>query len=397
MSMKNIAGQPVRGNDFFERPTLLRQFQQKIKSGSSVLISAPRRVGKTSLMFHVQDTGMEGYHFIYLITESVNSENEYFKRILNKIFDTEFLTPLQKISKKAYRVLEDRAARVREVGKSVKFDKESTRNFRQEFIDTIKSIDLEGRKIVLMIDEFSQTLENIIVDEDKNSAVRFLQANRELRQDPEINGKIQFVFAGSIGLENIVNRLNSINLVNDLESLKVPPLSAAESHRLMTGLCEDKPFDLSKTNRAYILDRVQWYIPYYIQLAISEISDIYLEKEAESEAKTIRITKKTIDMAFSRMLEHRQCFEHWLTRLRKAFKGEEYTFAKEFLNVISQKESIDTEEMLNLAQKLDIPGEYKDIVNSLVYDGYINNNDDPKVYRFNSPLLKMWWWKNVAY
>ncbi|MCP5108949.1 MAG: ATP-binding protein [bacterium] len=397
MAIKNITGQPARGKNFFNRPTLVHQFHAKIDSGSSILISAPRRVGKTSLMFHVKEKGMEGYHFIYLITESINSENEYFKHILNKIFDTEFLTPLQKISKKTYEVLKDRGKRVLEVGKSIKFDKESTRDYREEFIDTVKSIDLEGRKIVLMIDEFSQTLENIIDDEDKNSAVRFLQANRELRQDPEISQKVQFVFAGSIGLENIVNRLNSINLVNDLESLKVPPLSTAESHRLIAELCENKPFDLGKTNRVYMLDRIQWYIPYYIQLAVMEISDICLEKETESEGKKTRITKKLIDDAFSRMLEYRQCFEHWLTRLRKAFKAEDYSFAKELLNIISQKESIETGEVLNLAQKFDIPGGYRDIVNSLVYDGYINNNDDPKVYRFNSPLLKMWWWKNVAY
>lgn len=397
MAMKNIAGQPVRGENFFERPTLIRQFHQKIESGSSVLISAPRRVGKTSLMFHVQDQGMEGFYFIYLITESVNSENEYFKRILNKIFDTEFLTPLQKFSKKAHQILKDRGARISEVGKSVKFDKESTRNFREEFIDVIKTIDLEGRKIILMIDEFSQTLENIIEDEDKNSAIRFLQANRELRQDPEINQKVQFVFAGSIGLENIVNRLNSINLVNDLDSLKVPPLNSAESHQLMMEICENKPFDLGKASRTYILDRIQWYIPYYIQLAVREISDIYLEKETENGAKKTGVTKKMINEAFLRMLEHRHCFEHWLTRLRKAFKGDEYSFAKELLNVISQKENIGTEEMLNLARKFDIPGEHKDIVNSLVYDGYINNNDSPGIYRFNSPLLKIWWWKNVAY
>jgi len=256
MTMKNIAGQPVRDNNFFDRPVLSRQFQQKIKSGSSILISAPRRVGKTSLMLHIHDQGMEGYYFIYLITESVNNENEYFKRILNKIFDTEFLTPLQKFSKRASQVLKDRAARVREIGKTIKFDSETTLSFRDEFIQIIKSIDLEGQRLILMIDEFSQTIENIIEDEGRNSAIRFLQCNRELRQDPGINQKIQ--------------------------------------------------------------------------------------------------------------------------------------------NGISHSENITGEEIFNLGQKLDVTGTYKDIVNSLVYDGYINNNDDPQVYRFNSPLLKMWWRKNVA-
>lgn len=396
MAMKNIAGQPVRKENFFRRPALIRQFKNKIESGSSILISAPRRVGKTSLMLHVHDKGMEGFYFIYDITESVNSENEYFKRILNKIFDTEFLTRMQKISKKTYRSAKDRAERIIEIGKTIIFDKESKRIFRDEFIDTINSIDLEGRRIIFMIDEFSQTIENIIEDEGERSAIHFLQANRELRQDPEINQKIQFVFAGSIGLENIVSRLNAVNLVNDLDLLKVSPLNHEEAHRLMQELTENKPFVLSKSHRDYILDKIQWYIPFYFQLAVMEISNLFSDDDGGTKSGEKIITKKMINHAFSRMLEQRNHFEHWEKRLRKAFKKEDYTFAKEVLNLISDKENIESVEIINLAQKFNIPGSYKDIVNSLIYDGYINNNDDPRIYRFNSPLLKMWWWKNVA-
>lgn len=397
MAMKNIAGQPVRKENFFRRPALIRQFHNKIDSGSSILISAPRRVGKTSLMLHVHDKGMEGFYFIYDITESVNSENEYFKRILNKIFDTEFLTRMQKISKKTYRSAKDRAERIREIGKTIIFDKESKRIFRDEFIDTIKSIDLEGRRIIFMIDEFSQTLENIIEDEGARSAIHFLQTNRELRQDPEINQKIQFVYAGSIGLENIVSRLNAVNLVNDLDPLKVTPLNQQEAHQLMQELTENKPFDLSKANRDYILDKIQWYIPFYFQMAVMEISNLFNDYDGGPKSGKKSVAKKVIDHAFSRMLEQRNHFEHWEKRLRKAFKKEDYTFAKEVLNHISDKGNIESVEIINLAQKFNIPGSYKDIVNSLVYDGYINNNDDPRIYRFNSPLLKMWWWKNVAH
>jgi hypothetical protein len=343
MVMKNIAGQPVRDSNFFDRPVLSRQFQQKIESGSSILISAPRRVGKTSLMLHIHDQGMEGYYFIYLITESVNNENEYFKRILNKIFETKFLTFMQKFSKKSHQSIKDRINRISEIGKTLKFDSESKRNFREEFIDIIKSIDLKNQKIIFLIDEFSQTVENIIEDEGKNSAIRFLQGNRELRQDPEINQKIQFVYAGSIGLE-----------------------------------------------------KIQWYIPFYIQLAVMVISDLDRETGIQNKTEKRKITKKFINQATDRMLELRSCFEHWHMRLRKAFKKEEYNFAKETLNFIANKENIERKDMMNLAQKFNIPHTYKDIINALVYDGYINNNDEPSIYRFNSPILMLWWKKNVA-
>ena len=350
-------------------------------------------------MFHLHDKGMEGYHFIYLITEAVNNENEYFKRILHKILDTQFFTSFQKFSKKTYQLLKDRANRITEIGSSIKFDKETSIDFRAEFIDTIKAIRLEGHKIVLMIAEFSQTLENIIDDEGKRSAIQFLQSNRELRQDSEIDNKVQFVFAGSIGLENIVTRLNSLNLINDLDLLKVPPLDEKEAHRLMEELVEDAPFQLSKARRQDILDRIRWYIPFYIQLAVMELGNLFIDLDEPEGKEKKKVSKRYIDRAFANMLEHRGSFEHWHTRLRKAFKKEEYTFAKELLNLMAEKEIeyIEKNEIFNLAQKLETRDSYRDILNALVYDGYINNNGDPAIYRFNSPLLKMWWWKNVAY
>jgi len=397
MAIRNIAGQPVRGTNFFKRPGLLQQFKRKLDSGSSLLISAPRRVGKTSLMFHIHDEKLEGYHFIYLITESVNNENEFYKRILSKIFHAEFLTPLQRFAKKASQTIRDRASRISEFGNSVKIEKESQLDYRQEFIDILKAIDLEGQQIVLMIDEYSQTIENIIEDEGKSSALRFLQGSRELRQDPDIAQKVRFVFAGSIGLENIVNRLNAVNLVNDLDTLNVPPIDVDESHRLMRELCENLPFTLTKANREYILEKIQWYIPFYIQLAVQEITNLYYEKNGNNGPGKKRIAKKTIDGAFAQMLELRNCFEHWLTHLRKAFKKEDYSFAKELLNYISQNENISSGEIFNLAQKLTSADERKEIVKALVYDGYINNNDERDTFRFNSPLLREWWWNNVAY
>jgi hypothetical protein len=271
---------------------LIRRFHSKIESGSSILISAPRKVGKTSLMFYFYDNPIKGHYFIYLITESVKSKNEYFNRILEKIFHTEFLTSIQKFSKKAYQTLKDKMSRIVELGKTIKFDKESKRDFREEFIDIIRSIDLKGQKVILLIDEFSQIVENIIKCEGERSAIHFLQANRELRQDPEISQKVQFVYTGSIGLENIVSRLNVVNLVNDLDPLKVTPLNHEEAHQLIQRLTENKPFVLSKSNRDYILDKIQWYIPFYIQLAVWEISNFLLDDEVETKPGKQRVTKK---------------------------------------------------------------------------------------------------------
>ena len=82
-----------------------------------------------------------------------------------------------------------------------------------------------------MIDEFAQTIENIIKYEDEGikSAISLLKAHRELRQDIKFSQKVTFIYAGSIGLESVVAKMDAIKHINDLNSIKVSPLSQSEA------------------------------------------------------------------------------------------------------------------------------------------------------------------------
>ncbi|MCK4447284.1 MAG: hypothetical protein KAW56_09405 [Candidatus Marinimicrobia bacterium] len=89
--MKIRTGNPVRGDNFFKRENLIEKIWEIIESESNIMLVAPRRVGKTSLMFYLKDHPKENYHFIFLNTESVNNENEFFKRLLSKLLSSDFI------------------------------------------------------------------------------------------------------------------------------------------------------------------------------------------------------------------------------------------------------------------------------------------------------------------
>lgn len=184
--------------------------------------------------------------------------------------------------------------------------------------------------------------------------------------------------------------LNAINLINDLDSMHVRPLRKEQARVLIKELVDGLEFSLSEMQIEYILDKIQWFIPFYIQLIIQELDSIVSYKGHG------KIDEALIDCSFEQILEQRHHFEHWDTRLRKAYKKEYYKFAKDLLNYISKDGIINSGEIYNLAVKYNVEENFKDIIRSLIYDGYINNNDDIQIYRFNSPILKMWWWKNVA-
>lgn len=385
--MKIQTGNPVRGKDYFKRENLIKKAWDLIDSGNHILIAAPRRVGKTSLMYYLKDNSKDGYIFLYLDTESINNENEFFRRIVNKVLKTDFVKNSQKI----LTFLETHKPTIKKLGPDgVEFGVSEDFNYFEMLSKILKSSSSEIKKLIIMLDEFPETLENIIEDEGKNAGKHFLQSNRELRHDTELSEKVQFVYTGSIGLENIVSKIDAIKTINDLSRLKVPPLKTEEAKKIIELLLKNVDFDLSEYLINYILKKIEWLIPFYIQLIIQEIKYTYQDENLD------KIKKTTVEHAFDQMLEQRHHFEHWHTRIRASLKSTEYNFTKELLNITSENDTISSNEIRNLSVKYHLENIYKDLVGALVYDGYINNNENNQIYRYNSPILRMWWRQNVA-
>ena len=388
MAVNTTIGHPARGNGYFDRSQLTDKLWEKIQSGSNVLLTAPRRVGKSSVLFFLMDNPRKNFKPIFIDTESVNNENEFFKKLFNLIIDT--LSKISRYSKIASNFTRDLGARIESIGLDGITIGDSRLKYYDEFLKLAKSLDLQGERFIIMVDEFAETVQNIIKDEGEREAVHFLQSSRTLRQMPEIKEKVQFIFAGSIGLENIVEILNASGTINDLYSFAIPPFTKTEAKNLVFKLIKGTEYTFNVDKIEYMLNKLEWLIPFYIQLVIDEIDKLEFEKEPKI------ITEKEIDAAFLRAIGHRNYFDNWHTRLRRAYKGKEYTFTKELLNYVSDNDTMSSGEIRDLAAAFEVETEYGNILNALKYDGYINNHDDTRVYRFNSPLLKMWWNKNVA-
>lgn len=384
MAIKLQTGQAVKGENFFKRDKEIKEIWKKLNRESNILISAPRRVGKTSIMYYLEDNPQDEFIPIFLIVQSINDENEFYKRVLS-----ELLKESSKV-RNYFETTKDflKKINIKSVGLSkVEFEREDL-NYYDEFIKFVTDIEL-NKKIIIMIDEFAQAVENI-KEIDKSKAIHFLQTNRELRQNREVTKKIQFIYAGSIGLENIVSHLNCVDLINDLTPIKINPLTPAKAKELIKLIVEGLEFELKEESLNYLIEKIEYLIPFYIQILLEELDNLYDDGIFEV------VEKKDIDLAFENLLKIRKHFEHWEKRLNKSFSKDEFKFIKELLNTASI-DKIDKLQITNLASKYSLDeANVKDIINSLEYDGYINNLEDKNIYRFNSPLIKKWWCENVA-
>ena len=383
--MAIVAGQAVRGKNFWDRPLLMEDMFDIIENGGHILLVAPRRVGKTSLMYRILDTNDDGYIVLYVDTEAEHDSNAFWMKLFSALMDKEFLGSVKNQAKNFYTKIVSIC--VVEVGpKGIKFGEDQPIDYALAFECLLRSYDGD-KKFIIMIDEFSQTIENIIQHESTESAVQLLQTHRALRQNHKISEKFMFIYAGSIGLEGVVANINSSKHINDLVSVGVPPFDLEEAQKFTKHLFTTNKIEVDEASVLYFLQKIEWYIPFYIQLIAQEVKRLYRREPT--------INEDVIDSAIEKVLANRKEFIHWEERLN-LFSTQEKQYAKEVLNRISEDNTIEVNELINIAVKCELSDGAKSVLRALEYDGYINNSNDIRIYRFNSPLLKTWWNKNVA-
>jgi len=388
--MNTIIGIPARGADFFARPQITEEIWSTLDAGGNLLLVAPRRVGKSSILFDLLDNSKKGYLIIYEDTEPINDPNEFFKKLFKSI--SEKFSGIKKYKTKIETFSKDFASRIEEISlkdASVSLG-ESKISYEYELEKLLQGLDLGVEKVIILVDEFAQTVENIIEDVNKATAINFLESNRRTRLLPTLSKKVQFIYAGSIGLENIVSNLDGLKFINDLTPILIPPLTKQEAKSFVNKIIESDGISLKEDAFEYLLKKIEWLIPFYFQIILDECGKIL------KATSTKIITKSIVETAIDNSLKHRLYFENWFTRLRTAFKGDDFSFVKGVLNLASSNPTTPSSEIFNLAVKYKLENSYNNLINTLKHDGYINNNDDPKIYRFNSPLLKEWWYRNVA-
>lgn len=382
--MKIIVGQAARREDFWNRQKELANIWDAIDSGSHLLLVAPRRVGKTSIMYKIKDEPKDSHIVLYLDVESANTENEFWKKLFKNIADEEFAKTFGNKARHFFDFL--KTIKIDSVSSSgIKLGDSSEISYFEAFKQIIEKIDSDTR-LVIMIDEFAQAIENMIKKGKENEAETLLQNMRAIRQDEKISDKTRFIYAGSIGLESVVSMIDSIKHINDLNPIKINPLDEADAKEFIKTLATSNAVNISDMQIDEILQKIEWLIPFHIQIIIQELK--FLRKSV--------IDDEDIEKAFASIIKNRNHFEHWEARL-KTFKNDRYNFAKEILNLISEQSELKSQEVSNISDKHSLTEDIaKSVIRSLVYDGYINNDQNPKIYRFNSAMLKIWWFQNVA-
>ena len=384
--MAFITGQVVRNKNFWNRKFELEDIWDAIENGEHLLLVAPRRVGKTSIMHKILDEPKDGYLALYIDCEEDDFEHEFWARLFNSLKKEEFTNKFKSNITKFKSIIH--SIDIKKVSLSgIEFGEGKIVNYKDAFEELMNNLP-KDQKIIIMIDEFAQTIENILKYESEQKALSLLKTHRAIRQS-NLSTNIVFIYAGSIGLESVVAKLDGMKYINDLKAIKVSPLEVLDANNFISHLLTKNNMIMNKIQIDYMLNQIEWLIPFYIQLILDEIRKLSRRNQ--------NITNDTVDTAINNALEHKNYFDNWRSKIKEAFSDKGYLFSKEVLNVISENKTISKNDITNIADKYKVTNdERRETLQSLVYDGYINNSNNIKIYRFNSPILRMWWYKYVA-
>jgi hypothetical protein len=389
--MKKALGNPARGEAFYPRNVIIEDILSVLHADTNLQMVAPRRVGKSSIMnFLLDNQPDDAFVFLLIDSEGIDNANQYFKLIYKEIWRNDKLAGLAKAAFKSMKTATKLLEKIKKLdikifegSGSVEFHEnlDDNHDYFEELQQLLRILPLKNIKIVMMVDEFPITIENILKKNNQDTAKQFLENNRRLRQDSELGQKMLFIYTGSIGLNNTVAKLEASITIGDLYSIEIPPLTDSEATDFIMQLLI--PTVISDQNMRHLLARIQSHIPYYIQIVVEELRKLLRVNPDLNQ----NLIDTAIDKAVAQMSP---VFKHWKERLNKTFDKNELKLALTILNTIAIQNEIDYATIQNMATGLKIK-DLKQILGVLQHDGYLNNPTSAEKYHFLSPILKIWW------
>lgn len=389
--MKSKTGQPVRGADFFDRDAELAEVWHMVDR-DHVLMLAPRRVGKTSMLLHMRDEPREGWQVSFLDVESVDSESRFVARLLAAVYR---LNPDGAWWSKLGDRFASFAERIGGVGVGpveVELGREIGDDWQRVGDTVLRMLGKLGRPTLLAIDEFPIFVRRLVAQPGGEERTRLLlDWFRSVRIDPEIAAsRVHFLLAGSVGLDAVVTRFGMSGTINDLRIFRLGELSREQAGDLLARLAEGESFPLPSEVRERILDLVTWRIPYHLQLVFDQLLRWVRFHDRE-------LSAALVDEAFEELLssESRKHFSHWEERLKDPLLPPQERDLMTALLAAAAKDETGIGEATIRQLRSEHAAEVDEqvLLIELERDGYLTR--DGERWRFASSLLRHWWlrWK----
>ena len=394
--MRNITGQAVIGDDLYGREYELNRLWECLEQGEHLLILAPRRVGKTSLMLELHRAPRDDWDVVYVDVQDGESPADCMAAILaalaarpkyrSRLEALPFAGAVRDVLGSLSASVDTGVLRV-ELKSAI--GREWTHVADQLQARLVGARD-SGGKLLIIVDELPILVSRMLrTGGQERDAELLLSWFRQLRHAPGLRGRISTLVGGSIGLEGVLRRTKLSGLINDLTPFHLDSWDRSTAATFLRMLGSDYDFLLDNDAIAQLLDLLRDPVPYHVQL-------FFLALRGACRGDSTRATPILIEQCFAERLAGASGtahLDHYATRLEIALHEQEHEIALEILGHACRRADGATHADLG-----DLRGRrergFLSVLRELEADGYLAWEADR--LRFRSNLLREWWRKRYG-
>ena len=398
--LKKAGGNWVDGDRFFDREAELESLSERVREGTHTLLTAQRRMGKTSLVrellrrlayeseYETIFVDLEGAHDSADAVAEIAIEARSVRSVWSRI-KSSFGSFLSGIG--------DRIEAVEVADVKVRLRAGiNARNWRQRGDRIFAALTLSEKPVVLAIDELPILINRLLKGQDyritperREAADQFLSWLRKNGQTHK--GGISIIILGSVGLEPILKQAGLSAQANIFSSFELKPWSRDISIKCLKALASTYDLDLSREVRSEMCRRLRCCVPHHVQQFFDHLHE-HLRRHGKRVATVADIGHVYAQDLLS--VRGQIDLEHYESRLRMVLGSESYKTALSLLTEAAVDGGLLTPDSIEKYRIGDWSGprdsdSIDDVLYTLEHDGYLAA--DSGGYRFVSGLLEDWW------
>jgi hypothetical protein len=373
-------GSIVEGADFYGREKELEYAWNLIQNEKALLLSAPRRVGKSSFAKKMLKTAEEKrWNTLDLDLESIETEEQFAKLFKEKLQATTWWRNLKSTIGDAVLKLIKSIGQVKYGGITIS---PNTAALKSDIYDTIQQLIEKSGTVLIVIDELVVFLNKLLHKDNGEARVKsFLDWLRSCRQISD--SKARWIFCSSVGIENFTSIHHLSHTLNDVPSFPIGSFTESEARTFIPKLQVHENVKFTDEDIQYILDKLSWYLPFFIRIFIGKID--YLVK-----VEGMIFSKQTIDKAWQSLISENH-FNSWDERLKEYYEYENE--ARKILDLCSA-EGRSRNNLFEYLRPEITETNLAKLLYMLQNDGYLVPDD--RQYTFRSSLLRDFWHKRFV-
>ncbi len=396
--MKQVIGGYATGDRFWDRKEDLKCFIAHIKEGAHLLLTAQRRMGKTSLMLEAARQLRDTYIGLYVDLQQdfsaadamarLGTATYEYKPLRKKVADT-FSNVLTTIGNKIEKIS------LFEIGVHLRSGLDSG-NWRQKGDELLSILAASEKPVLLMFDEIPIMVNRMLKGQeyaitperirDVDEFMAWLRRSSILYQ-----GKISIVLTGSIGFEPVLHQAGMSATLNTFRPFELKPWEPAAAISCLRALAEEYGIVFLDGAEDEMVNMLGCCIPAHVQMFFGHVKDRCVRKDIHEFRK-----EEIAEVYEEDMLGVRGHGEltHYEERLKMVLGLELLPLALDMLSEAAITGYLDRNALQALQQDHVLPGyaavkAEEDILRVLEHDGYLQQSSHG--HEFVSRLIRDWW------